>query len=103
MKKPVFALLAALTLIPFAQLMSQTPSAAVPAPDVARFLETLSGEQTQVPSDVAPAPSFMSGCTSSSQCPTGQLCCNLCGNPPDDGSSCMACVTPVRGRCPIVV
>jgi hypothetical protein len=27
----------------------------------------------------------------------------MCGNPPDDGSSCMACTTPVNGRCPRVV
>jgi hypothetical protein len=64
----------------------------------------LSGGQSQVPSDLVPAPSFMTtGCTSSSQCPTGQLCCNVCGNPPDDGGSCKACVTPVRGRCPLIV
>jgi hypothetical protein len=112
MKKPVLVLLALLSLIPFAQSMAQTlpvavPAAnpvAAPAPDAAaQFLATLSGGQTQTPNDLAPAPSFMTGCTSSSQCPTGQLCCNVCGNPPDDGSSCRACVTPVRGRCPLVV
>jgi hypothetical protein len=80
--------------------------AATPAPDAAtqQFLATLSGGQTQTPNDLAPAPSFMTGCTSSSQCPTGQLCCYLCGNPPDgDDSGCRACVTPYRGRCPLVV
>ena len=97
MKKPVLVLLTLLVLLPFAQLMAQTPD------DAAQFLATLSGEQAQSPSDLVPAPSFMTGCTSSSQCPTGQLCCNVCGNPPDDGSSCRACVTPVRGRCPLVV
>jgi hypothetical protein len=110
MKKPVLVLLALLALIPFAQLMAQTPpvavppanSAAAPAPDAAQFLATL-GSQTQAPSDLVPTPSFMTGCTTSSQCPTGQLCCNVCGNPPDDGGSCRACVTPVRGRCPLIV
>jgi hypothetical protein len=109
MKKPVFVLLALLALIPCAQLMAQTPAAAAPsenraaapAPDAEQFLATLSGGQIQAPSDSVPAPLFMTDCTSTG-CPTGQLCCNLCGNPPDDGSSCKACVTPVRGRCPIV-
>jgi hypothetical protein len=110
MKKPALMLLALLSLLPFAQAMAQTPAAvppanpaAAPAPDVAQFLATLSGGPAQTPNDLAPAPSFMAGCTSSSQCPTGQLCCNVCGNPPDDGGSCRACVTPVRGRCPLVV
>lgn len=104
MKKPVLVLLALLVLIPFAQLMAQTPSSSPPAAaDVTQFLATLSGGQAQSPIDLVPAPSFMTGCTSSSQCPTGQLCCMMCGNPPDDGSSCRACVTPVRGGCPKVV
>jgi hypothetical protein len=117
MKKPVLVLLALLSLIPFAQSMAQTPQtlpvaapaanpAATPAPDAAaQFLATLSGGQTQTPNDLAPAPSFMTGCTSSYECPTGQLCCYLCGNPPADGddSSCRACITPYKGRCPLVV
>ena len=102
MKKPVLVFLALLALIPCAQLMAQAPPAAAPAPDVEQFLATLSDGQTQAPSDLAPAPSFMTNCTSSSQCPTGKICCNLCGNPPDEGS-CMFCVTPVRGGCPHVV
>lgn len=101
MKKPVLVLLALLVLLPFAQLMAQTPSAAAPASGDAAFLATLSGGQAQSPSDLVPAPSFMTGCTS--QCPTGQICCMMCGNPPDDGGSCMACVTPINGRCPRVV
>ena len=111
MKKLVLVLLTLLALIPFAQLTAQTPpvavppanGAAAPVPDTAQFLATLSGGQTQAPSDLVPAPSFMTGCTSNSDCPPGQLCCNVCGNPPDDGGSCKACVMPVRGRCPIVV
>jgi len=110
MKKPVLVLLALLSLIAFAQSMAQTPPAALPSPNPAaapdtdaQFLASLSVGQIQTPNDLAPAPSFMTGCTTSAQCPTGQLCCNVCGNPPDDGGSCRACVTPIRGRCPLVV
>jgi hypothetical protein len=45
----------------------------------------------------------MTGCMTNADCPTGQLCCNLCGAFPDDGSSCLGCVQPVRKRCPLVV
>jgi len=112
MKKPVLVLLALIALIPFAQSMAQTQPVAVPAANpaaapatdaAAQFLATLAGGQNQTPNDLAPAPSFMTGCTSSSQCPTGQLCCNVCGNPPADGGTCRACTTPIRGRCPLVV
>ncbi|MEA2601327.1 MAG: hypothetical protein QOF89_2319 [Acidobacteriota bacterium] len=112
MKKPVLVLLAFLSLIPFAQARAQTPAAvppanpvAAPTPDVAQFLAALSGGPAQTPNDLVPAPSFMTGCTSSYECPTGQLCCYLCGNPPADGddSSCRACITPYKGRCPLVV
>ena len=112
MKKPVLVLLALLSLIPLAQSIAQTQPVAVPAPNpaaapapdaAAQFLATLSSGQTQTPNDLAPAPSFMTGCTTSAQCATGQLCCNVCGNPPADGGTCRACTTPVRGRCPLVV
>lgn len=104
MKKPALILAALLVLVPFAQLMAQTPPVAMPpAPDTAQFLATLSGGQAQAPSDLVPAPLFKTGCTVNSDCPTGQLCCNVCGNPPDDGGSCKACVTPFRGGCPRVV
>lgn len=80
MKKPVLVLLALLSFVSVAQ---STP---------------------QLPSDLTPAPSLMTGCTSNDQCPTGQLCCYLCGNPPDgDDSGCRACITPYKGRCPLVV
>ncbi len=112
MKKPTLILLTLLVLRPFAQSMAQTAPVAVPpanataapAPDAAQFLATLSGGQVQPPHDLTPAPSFMAGCTSSSQCLLGQLCCNVCGAQPlVGGSSCMACVTTIRGRCPLVV
>jgi hypothetical protein len=83
-------------------LPAPTPSTSVtaaPVPtDTADFLATLSGGQGSAPSDLAPAPSFMTGCTSSSQCPAGQLCCYPCGI---DGCTKM-CITAVK-RCPLFV
>ena len=112
MKKPVLMLLALLSLIPFAQAMAQTPAAvppanpaAAPAPDVARFLATLSGgPAAQAPSDLVPAPTFMTNCGYNPPCESGQLCCFLCGNPPaEDPDICLGCVTPYKGRCPMVI
>jgi hypothetical protein len=104
MKKPILVLLVLLALTPFAQLLAQTPPvagspahpAAASASDAAQFLATLAG------GDSVPAPLFLTSCTSSSQCPTGQLCCNVCGNPPGVTGSCLACTTPIRGRCPLI-
>src|SRR3954467_8513542 len=110
MKKPTLVLLALLALLPCAQLMAQTPAAAepasnsvVPSPDTARFLATLAGGQAQAPSDLVPAPLFMANCGYNPPCASGQLCCFLCGNPPDDPNLCLRCVTPIKGRCPLVV
>jgi hypothetical protein len=85
-------------LMPVAPALAQTPAAAAPVPDsVTDFLVTLSGAP-------APVPNFLTGCTSNYQCPTGQICCYLCGNPPEgDDSGCRQCTTPVRGGCPMVV
>ena len=73
---------------------------ATPVPtDVADFLATLSGDQTNAPEvqGVLPSPNFASTiCTDSSQCPAGQLCCYPCGI---DGCD-WVCMTPVRHRCP---
>ncbi len=103
MKKPVLVLLALLCVLPFAQAMAQTP-AAVPVPDTAQFLASLADGQAPVSSDLIPAPSLRTSCTSGAQCPTGQLCCWVCGNPPlTAGATCQACTTPVKGRCPLVV
>ena len=102
MKKPVLVLLALLSVLPFAQAMAQTPPAS-PVPDTAQFLATLADGQAPASSDLTPAPSFMASCTSTDQCPTGQLCCWVCGNPPLSGGTCKACVTPIKGRCPLVV
>ena len=105
MKKTVLVLFALLSLLSFVPSMAQTMPVAAPLSDAdARFLATLAGGEAQTPSDLAPSPSFMTGCTSNAQCYTGQLCCYMCGNPPEgDDSFCWACVTPVRGRCPMVV
>ncbi len=80
MKRPILVLLALLSVLSVVQSMAQ------------------------VPNDLVPSPTLTTGCTDSSQCPTGQLCCYMCGNPPEgDDSFCRMCVTPVRGRCPMVV
>ena len=100
MRKPVLALLAFLFLFSFTQSMAQT---AASAPDTtAEFLAALSAGQPQIPDDQVPAPLFMTGC--SSPCGTGEICCYLCGNPPEgDDSGCWGCVTPVKGGgCPQV-
>ena len=103
MKKPVLVLLTLFVLIPFAQVLAQTPPAA-PAPvtdaATAQFLATLAGGQAQAPSDLTPAPTFMTGCGNGPACGTGQLCCFTCGAPPpdDDTSICYNCITGTR--CP---
>ena len=99
MKKTVLVLLALFALAPLAAL-AQTPAPA-PDPATARFLATLAAPQA--PADLMPAPLFETGCGNGPACPTGQICCFLCGAFPDgDPSGCYGCVTPVRGRCPIV-
>ena len=106
MKKLVLVLLALLALAPFAQVLAQTPPAA-PAPvtdaATAQFLATLAGPQAQAPSDLTPAPLFNTTCGNGAGCPTGQLCCFVCGNPPADGdlSGCYSCLQVTR--CPKVV
>ena len=112
MKKPVLVLLAFLSLLcsrsPWPRRRQWGPApdpVATPAPEsVAQFLATLSGKQAQIPNDLVPAPAFMTGCAGSYQCPTGQICCYICGNPPEgDDSGCWGCVTPVKGGgCPQV-
>jgi hypothetical protein len=104
MKKPVLVLLALFVLIPFAQVLAQTPAAPATDAATAQFLATLAGPQAQAPGDLTPAPLFtQSGCGTGPACPTGQLCCNTCGaDPGGDPSSCFRCVTPIRGRCPLV-
>jgi len=110
MKRHVLVLFVLLALLAVAQSIAQTPTAAVPASKPAavpvsdadaQFLATLSG-QTQTLKDLTPAPLFRTGCAT--PCPTGEICCFLCGNPPEgDDSGCWGCITPYRGRCPLVV
>lgn len=104
MKKLVLVLLALLALTPFAQGLAQTPATPVTDAATAQFLATLAGGQTQAPGDLTPSPLFLqTGCGTGPACPTGQLCCNMCGaDPGGDTSSCLRCVTPFRGRCPLV-
>lgn len=98
----VLVLLALLALIPCSQATAQMqpvagPSVASVVPDTAEFLASLSTAPAQTPGDLAPAPSFMTGCTSNAQCPTGKLCCYPCGI---DGCT-NQCLTPIKGRCPL--
>jgi len=94
-------LLALLALIPCTGSMAQTAptpavtaSAALPA-STAQFLATLSATP-DVNDALPPSPQFMTTCTSSSQCPSGQLCCYPCGI---DGCS-FTCMNPMNGHCP---
>jgi hypothetical protein len=102
----VLVLLALLALAPCAA-MAQAPTATTPAvasvttvapvpTETADFLATLSAAPSSAPSDLAPAPAFMTGCTSNAQCPAGTLCCYPCGI---DGCTNM-CITPIKGHCP---
>ena len=66
----------------------------------AELLTTLSTPPatSNMPSTLqTPAPTFLSGCTSNDQCPTGELCCLACGYA---GCDTHACFLPVRGHCP---
>jgi hypothetical protein len=67
--------------------------APAPAADRADFLASLSGSQSTAPSGLTPAPIFMSGCTSNSQCPAGQICCLACGFADCDSHACFATKT----------
>lgn len=111
MRKHVLVLLACLALISSAQLMAQEPAtpaptkgAEAPVPDLGQALLTPSCEQPETPNLQVPAPQFMTGCSTNADCPTGQICCFLCGAFPDgDPSLCMGCVQPTRKGCPLVV
>jgi hypothetical protein len=96
--KIVLVLLALLTLIPCTQSIAQMQPTTAPAPASAvEFLATLSAPGNAPATQTLPAPAFLStSCTSSSQCPSGQLCCYPCGI---DGCS-NVCMTPMRGHCP---
>jgi hypothetical protein len=74
-------------------LRAQAPAVSA---ETADFLATLATAPSSAPSDLTPAPAFMTGCTTNAQCPTGTLCCYPCGI---DGCTNM-CITPLKGHCP---
>ena len=81
-------------------MAATAPTPAVTAPaqapaSTAEFLATLATPDT-VAQGLTPAPQFVTTCTSSSQCPTGQLCCYPCSI---DGCS-FTCMKPMNGHCP---
>jgi hypothetical protein len=106
----VLVLLALLALVPCTGMAQPAPTPAVAAVTAVTAVSTAAPNPTETadyqatltvaPSaatDLAPAPSFMTGCTSNAQCPTGKLCCYPCGI---DGCTNM-CLTPIKGRCPL--
>ncbi len=67
-------------------------SAAATTPELEQFLATLVAESGgSLAANV---------CNTNSDCPAGKLCCTSCGL---DGEGCKACLTPIRGRCPMIV
>ncbi len=86
-------LLALFALIPCALAAGSVPSpSSAPAPADADFLASLSGPGTS-PTDLPPVPAFMTGCTSSAQCPSGQICCLACGYAGCERRACFATKT----------
>jgi hypothetical protein len=73
-----------------AQVTAVTPA---PVAATADFLASLSVAPTSGPSGVTPAPAFASGCTSSAQCPAGQICCLACGYAGCENRACFATKT----------
>jgi hypothetical protein len=79
---------------PSSPVVQAAPAAvSVPTGDRADFLASLSVSQSTAPSGLTPAPVFMSGCTSSAQCPAGQICCLACGYADCDRRACFATKT----------
>lgn len=94
----VLLLTALFALFVAAQAGAQTaPAPAAPAMSTADFLATLSAVPASGQDGLAPSPVLDSGCSSSAQCPKGQLCCLACGYA---GCETYACFTPVNGHCP---
>ena len=94
----VLSLLAFLALVPCAQCMAQTPPPSAPPADLAEFLATLSGGQSNAPVLASTLAFQWITCTDNDECPEGQLCCYPCGI---DGCD-FVCMDPDRrGRCPV--
>jgi hypothetical protein len=73
-----------------------SPSAAVATPasaDVVDFLATLSAPSAGDLGGLTPAPALASGCSSSAQCPAGQICCLACGYAGCERHACFATKT----------
>ncbi len=67
-------------------------SAVATTPELEQFLATLAQESGgSLAANV---------CNTNTDCPAGKLCCTSCGL---DGEGCKACMTPIRGRCPMIV
>ncbi len=96
----VLALLALLTIIPSIQGMAQTPPTATSLPSVDEFLGSLSNSSSSasvVVGNQVPSPTPMAtSCSSSTDCPSGQLCCYPCGI---EGCT-RTCMKPMNGHCP---
>jgi len=95
---PVLLLTALFAFLAVAQAGAQTqPAPAAPVVSTADFLATLSAVPASGQDGLIPSPVLDSGCTSSSQCPKGQLCCLACGFA---GCETYACFPPMNGHCP---
>ncbi len=97
----LFAVVCALLAAPGSMAKAADSSQQLPSvqsPSTGDFLASLSAAPvTGTGTLQAPAPVFLSGCTSNAQCPTGQLCCLACGFPDCDVH---ACFQPFKGHCP---
>jgi hypothetical protein len=100
-------LLAALgLLLVVAPCLAQAPAASahpVLTAQDASFLASLSADPGACASKAQPAAvpvaaATGAGCTSSTQCPRGQLCCLACGF---FGCTATACFPPMNGHCPL--
>jgi len=88
--------------------VAAAPGLAAAAPQApataAGFLASLSAAPPSSGSGAVELPPagarFLSGCSSSADCPTGQLCCPV-GGANDGGPPKTACFSPIRGHCPL--
>ena len=94
----VLLLASLFALLAVAQVGAQAqPAPAAPVVSTADFLASLSAVPASGQAGLTPSPVLDSGCTSSSQCPKGQLCCLACGFA---GCDTHACFVPMNGHCP---
>lgn len=99
LKSLVLLLTVLFALFVAAQAGAQTqPVPTAPAMSAADFLATLAAVPASGQDGLTPSPVLASGCTSSDQCPKGQLCCLACGYA---GCETRACFVPMNGHCPL--